>query len=149
MKSLGSIFAVLMLVLVVFGAMQVVGEEISENSNLDNDSVSLIANISTNVDNNLNVETSFQEAASNLTVNATFDSADVFAQEFLEGKSEGQQKQGLVKNLVKVPDLFILSLGAPQEDVGWIKAIILLVLGVILSFAAYRAFFGGGKVTDN
>jgi hypothetical protein len=149
MKSIGSIFAVLMLVVVVFGAMQIVGNEVAGNSNLDNESVFLIANISNNVDNNLNADSSFDEASSNLTVNATFDSQDVFAQEFLEGKSQGQQKQGIVKNLVKVPDLIILSLGVSQQDVAWIRSIVLLILTVLIGFAGYRVFFGGGKVTDN
>lgn len=149
MKSFGSIFVVLMLFMGVFVSMQIVGEESINNNQLSTESKQLIANYSSNIDGNLNLASDFNEASSNLTTNATFDSEDVFAQEFLEGKSEGQQKSGIVKNIVKVPDLIFLSIGLPESSLIWIKSIIGLILGVILSFAAYRAFFGGGKVTDN
>lgn len=149
MKSIGSIFTVLMLILVVFSGMRIVGEESISNSNLDTQSVSLIANISNNIENNFDIDGSYVEVRSNLTINDTFDNLDVFAQEYLEGKSDSKGKTGLIKNAVQIPDLIILSLGVPQQDVGWIKAIVLLILTALLSFAAYRAFFGGGKITDN
>jgi hypothetical protein len=149
MKSFGSIFAVLMLIVVVFTSMQIIGEESIDNSNLDSESVTLILNVSNNLNSNFNIESSFTESSSSLSENSSFDSADVFAQEFLESKSQGQQKQGLVKNIVKIPDLIILSLGIPEESVSWIKGFLLLIITVILSFASYRAFFGGGKITDN
>lgn len=149
MKSIGSIFGVLMITLAIFSAMIIVGEESVSNTNLDSESVLLIANISNNVDNNFNVDSSFVEVRSNLTTNSTFDNSDVFAQEYLEGKSDSTGKTGLIKNAVKVPDLIILSLGVPEQDVLWIKAIIILVITALLSFAAYRAFFGGSKITDN
>ena len=50
---------------------------------------------------------------------------------------------------MKIPDLIILSLGIPQQSVAWVKGIAILILTVILGFAGYRVFFGGGKVTDN
>lgn len=149
MKSIGSIFGGLIIILIVFNIMLLVGNESVTNSNVDTESVLLVAQVETGINTNFNYTTSFNEFDSNLTTNATFDSQDVFAQEFLEGKSEGQQKQGLISNIVKVPDLFILSLGVPQSSVIWIKGILLLVISVLLSFAAYRAFFGGGKITDN
>lgn len=149
MKSFGSIFVVLMLFMSVIVAMQIVGEESINNNQLELSSKELIANYSSNIDGNLNLASDFNEASSNLTQNATFDSEDVFAQEFLEGRSEAQQRSGIVQNIVKVPDLIFLSIGLPESSIVWIRALIGLILGVILSFAAYRAFFGGGKVTDN
>lgn len=149
MKSIGSIFIVLMLFMGVFVSMQVIGEESINNNQLSLESKQLIANYSSNIDGNLNLASDFDESSSDLTQNATFDGEDVFAQEFLEGKSEGQQKGGIVKNIVKVPDLIFLSIGLPESSLIWVKSFIGLILTVILSFAAYRAFFGGGKVTDN
>lgn len=149
MKSFGSIFVVLMLFMGVFVSMQVIGEESINNNQLSTESRNLILNYSSNINGNLNLASDFNEASSNLTTNATFDSEDVFAQEFLEGKSEGQQKSGIVKNIIKVPDLIFLSIGLPQSSLIWVRSLIFLILTVILSLAAYRAFFGGGKVTDN
>lgn len=149
MKSLGTIFVVLMLFMSVFVAMQVIGEESYNNNQLSSSSKALILNYSSNIDGNLNFVDSFNQSASNLTTNATFDSEDVFAQEFLEGKSQAQQKQGIVKNIVKVPDLIFLAIGLPESSLIWIKSLIALILAIVLSFAAYRAIFGGGKLTDN
>jgi len=149
MKSIGSIFVVLMLVTVVFTAMVQVGQESVSNSNLETESVVLIANVENGVNNNLDYNSSFDEFGSELTENATFDSEDVFAQEYLEGKSEGQQKKGFISTITTIPDLVILSLGIPQNSVIWIKGIFALIITVVLSFASYRAFFGGGKITDN
>jgi hypothetical protein len=149
MKSFGSIFLILMLVMAVFVSMQIVGEESFNNTNLELESQNLISNYSSNIDNNLNLASDFDEASSDLTVNATFDGEDVFAQEFLESKSDGQQKSGIVRNLVKVPDLIFLSIGLPEASIVWVKSFFALIIGVALSFASYRAFFGGGKITDN
>lgn len=149
MKSIGSIFIVLMLILIVFTAMVKVGEETVTNSNLQTESVILIANVEKGVNNNINYSSSFNEFSSGINASNNFDGQDVYAQEYLEGKGEGRQKQGLIATITTIPDLFILSLGVPQDSVIWIKGIVALIISVMLSFASYRAFFGGGKITDN
>jgi len=149
MKSVASIFFALMLIIVVFYSMQVIGEQSLTNSNLDSDSIALINNFSNNLDNEFNVNNDFDEFSSNLSVNGTFDNQDVFAQEYLEGKSDGTQKTGIIKKAIKIPDMVILSLGVPEQDVSWIRNIILLIITVVLGFALYRAIFGGGKVSDS
>jgi hypothetical protein len=148
MKSIASIFFGLMLIVIVFYGVQVVGEESKDNTNIDTFSVDLINNFSNNLDNEFNINTSFVELESNLSINSTFDSQDVFAQEYLEGKSDSTSKTGLITKLSKIPDMIIISLGVPENSVIWIKSIIALIIGVILSFAGYRAIFGGGKITN-
>jgi len=149
MKSFGSIFVVLMLFMAVFVSMQVIGEESITNNQLSLESKQLIANYSSNIDGNLNLASDFDEANSGFNSSGGFDGEDVFAQEFLEGKSGGEQKSGIVANIVKVPDLIFLSIGLPESALIWVRSLIALIIAVLLSFAAYRAFFGGGKITDN
>ena len=149
MKSLGAIFTILMLFMSVMVAMQIVGEESYDNSRISSQSKALITNYSSNINNNLNFDNDYNITESNLTENATYDSEDVFAQEYLEGKSGSDSRGGVVKNIVKVPDLILLAIGLPESSVVWVKSLIALLLTVILSFAAYRAIFGGGRVTDN
>ena len=149
MKSIASIFTVLMLIIVVFYGMQVVGEEAVDNTNIDQESLDLIGNFSDNLNNEFDYASDFGEFDSNLSTNATFDNQDVYAQEFLEGKSSGQKKQGIVAKAVKIPDMIILSLGVPNAAVIWVKGIVALIISVLLGFAAFRVFFGGGKVSDN
>ncbi len=149
MKSFGSIAVVLLLLMTVFTCMQIIGEQSFNNDQLSKESKALILNYSSNIDGNLNFASDFDESQSTLAANATFDGEDVFAQEFLEGKSDAQQKGGIVSNIVKVPDLVFLSIGLPESSISWLRVLVGLILGIVVSFAAFRAIFGGGKVTDN
>jgi len=149
MKSLFSIFVVLMLFTTVFYSMNIVGQEIHSNDNLDNESKVLISNINTNLNNDFQMDTSYNELQSNTSVNGTFDNADVYAQEYLEGKSQGDSKIGIIRTIWKMPDMIVMSLGVDQDSVTTFKAIIMTIVGVLFSFALYRMLFGGGKVTDN
>lgn len=149
MKSFGSIAVVFLLLMTVFTCMQIIGEQSFNNDQLSKESKALILNYSSNIDGNLNFASDFDESQSTLAANATFDGEDVFAQEFLEGKSDAQQKGGIVSNIVKVPDLVFLSIGLPESSISWLRVLVGLILGIVVSFAAFRAIFGGGKVTDN
>jgi len=149
MKSLYSIFVVLMIAITIMWTMSNIGTEVVNNSNLDSESVTLIVSVSNELNDNFNPNSSFDAATSRLAGNGSFDDEDVFAREFLEGKSEGETQKQRIVSISKLPDLMILSLGVPEEDLNIYKVIIVLFISVILAFAAYRAIFGGGKVTDN
>ena len=148
MNSISSIFGALMLIVVVFYGMQVIGDEVIGNSNLDNTSIILIGNISNELNQELNYSTDFNEFETNLSQNSTFDSEDVFAREFLEGRNEGNTKQGVIARAIKIPELVRLSLGVPRAAVAWIYGILITIITTILAFALYRAVFGSGKVTE-
>jgi flagellin-like protein len=148
MNSISAIFGLLMLVVIIFTGMQVVGEQVVDNSNLDATSVALIGNYSDRLNNEINATNDFGEFQTNLSTNSSYDSADDFSREFLEGRNEGNKKQGFIARAIKIPDLVILSLGVPQLAVAWVRNLILLIITTWLSFAAYRAFFGSGKVTE-
>ncbi len=148
MTSISSIFGVLMIIVGLFTAMQIIGNEVVDNSNLDAKSVLLIGNFSDKVNQEINITSDFGDFQTNLSVNATFDSEDDFSREFLLGRNEGNKKQGVISRAIKIPDLIILSLGVPKAAVAWIRNLILLIITTWLGFAAYRAFFGSGKVTE-
>ena len=61
MNSVGSIFAVLMLIVVVLTGMQIVGEQSVNNSNLDLESTNLIGNYSDTLNTELNYTSSFND----------------------------------------------------------------------------------------
>lgn len=151
MKSIYSVFIVILLTVTVFYSMNIVGTETATNpnNNLDNDSITLVTQFNSKLNKSLNLDSNFSEFDSNLSENGTFDNEDVFAQEYLEGKSSAEKKVGIIGTIYRIPDMFILSLGVELEDVTIYRTIILLIVGVIVSFALFRAFFGGGKVTDN
>lgn len=147
MKSIWGLFIGMMFFVTIFYSMSIVGEQIQSNSNLDNTSFALIGNLTTDLDNNFNPSSSFSEGESNLSVNATFDGEDVFAQEYLQRTSDSQKKASIVASVTRAPDVIFLSMGVSQSDVGIYKTILALILSVALSFAIYRMFFGGGKIT--
>jgi len=150
MKSFGSIFAIIMLFITVFYSMNIIGITSLATGDLDDQSKSMVVDLNSNLQTNYNLSTDFSSAQSNLTDgNATFDGQDVFAQEFLEGKSSALEQAGFIETIWSIPDTLIISLGVNQQDVALYKSIILLIIGAIVSFATFRAFFGGGRVTDN
>ncbi len=149
MKSYFSIFIVLILFVTVMYSMATIGVIAeSKNNALDDNSKNIIGNLTTSINNDFNINSSFSE--SELEINGSgFDQEDVFAQQFFEGKADSTKKAGVISSLVKAPDTILLSFGLPEEDVATFKNIILLFIGTVISFATYRAIFGGGKVTDN
>ena len=121
---------------------------LSKNDNLDDTSVSIIGNLSTTVESDFALNSTFDE--SQAAINGSgFDQDDVFAQQFFEGKSDSTKKAGVITSIAKAPDTILLSFGLPDESVSTFKTILLIVIATAVSFATYRAIFGGGRVTDN
>lgn len=152
MKSIASIFFGLMLVVTLFYSMNLIGtESFVSNPGLSEQSQDLAANFNTNLNNNFNLDEDFDQSRSNLTdpANSTFDSQDVFAREFFERESQTEQNVGIIKTLVNIPDTVLMVLGVPEEDVSIYRTILLLVLGALITFAGFRAIFGGGRIQDN
>lgn len=150
MKSIFSIFMVLMLIITIMWGMSGIGTEITGNSNLDTASVNLINNVTNILENDFNPDANFDAAVKNLSgEDAKFDDEDVFAREFLEGKSEGNVQEQRTTSITKLPDLMILVMGVPEQDLFIYKLIAGLILVMFGVIAGFRVFFGGGKITDN
>lgn len=152
MKSIASIFFGLILIITIFYSMSIIGtESFTSNPRLSEQSQDLVVNLNTNLENNFNLDEDFSQSSSNLTdpKNASFDSQDVFAREFFERESQTNQNTGLIKTLVNIPDTFLLVLNVPEEDITIYRTILLLILSALLTFAGFRAIFGGGRIQDN
>ena len=149
MKDFLTIIIVTLLVITVFIATINIGEHSLDNSLLTDDSRTLIEDIATTQDQEFNNE-QFEEGDSTLAEDdSTFDSEDTFSREFLEARSEGQKKTNLAERLLKLPDLIFISIGVPDSAVSSFKWVVSALLGIFVSFAGYRAFFGPGRITQN
>lgn len=149
MKDFLTIIVVSLIFVAIFGAAINVGQDKTSNSRLSSDSVTLIQNISYYQQQNIDQD-DFKEGENTLAGNnSNFDSEDTFSREFLESESSAQKKKPLAETITKIPDLVLISIGIPDNALSGIKWIIVTLIGVLLSFAAYRAFFGGGKVTQD
>jgi len=150
MKSIRSIFLfVAILTILFYGLGTVVTEAFTNNAYLEEESQDLAVNFNNNLENNINQSTAFDTFSSELSANGTFDNEDVFAIEFFERQSQSSEQQGVIRSIYKFPDLIILALGVPQEDVWVYRTFIITMIGVLIGFALYRAFFGGGRIDDN
>jgi len=149
MKSFESIIFVVLIFLIIFTGMITVGVEIMEkNPNLDEDSIGLIGNLTGELNINFNAS-QLGPASSNLTANGTFEGQDPFTLQFLEGKTDAQKQLSLAGKIKRIPEIIILSLGVDRDDLSMYLTFIFIILGLFVAFASYRAFFGGGKLTDN
>jgi len=120
MKSIRSIFLfVAILTILFYGLGTVVTEAFTNNAYLEEESQDLAVNFNNNLENNINQSTAFDTFSSELSANGTFDNEDVFAIEFFERQSQSSEQQGVIRSIYKFPDLIILALGVPQEDV-WV-----------------------------
>lgn len=137
------------LTILFYAVGTVVTESFTNNPYLEEESQDLATSFNTNLDNNFNSSTDYEPFQSTLSANGTFDNEDVFAIEFFERQSQSTEQQGVIRTIFNVPDLVILSLGVPEEDVLIYKTFILTVLTALIGFALYRAFFGGGRIDDN
>lgn len=149
MKDFFTIIIVTLLVVFVYTGVSVIGDDVIDNPNLDTESVNYILSINYELDTNFN-ESQFDESTSDLAgENATFDNQDTFSKEFLESQASAEKKVSIVKRITKVPDIILIAVGIDEDYISAIKWIIVTLLGIFIAFATYRAFFGGGKVTEN
>lgn len=141
-NTIFSILTVLMFVSILFGLVAQTSLDVLSNPLLDNDSVSAINTLNSQIDS---VDISESTIVNSVTVNSTFEGTDAFQREFLESKSvaEGENKN-LIEKVLGVPNLLITSLGIPQNDtLERVLSILILVLGVLVVLIVYKAWKTG------
>jgi len=148
MKDYLTIITVTLLITTVFIAAINIGESSLNNQILDDDSRTLIQDIATKQSEDFS-EDQFMEGEDTLAEeDSSFDSEDAFSREFLEGRSEAQQKTNLVERIIGIPSLILLSVGLPESFIRPFFWIVTTLVSIFVSFATYRAFFGGGRITE-
>lgn len=143
MKDLYTIYIVISLVLIAFTGIIIVGDEaIEKNSNLNAQSITLIAGINSSVS-----ETS--DGFEVREVNGSSLGQDPFVQQYLESKENVGRVQNLVDKVGRIPDFFTLSWGLNEEDSAPYLLYVGIFFTVILIIAGFRAFFGSGRITKD
>lgn len=140
------LIVLLFIVVIIFTGINEVGQESLTNSNLDNQSVILIININSDLNNNFN---DLALAQSNLTANESFEGQDPFVQQFLETKESTSQFSSLVSKIISIPDLLILGVNdqIPEQDLAVWKALLSAFIIIIIAVVIFVAFFGDGRIT--
>ncbi len=137
---------VVFMVVTIFTGLNVIGQESIGNSNLDNQSVQLIVNINSNLNDNFD-DLTLQ--TSDLTINSTFEGQDPFVQQFLETKEQTGSFESFVNKVISIPDLLILGVNSEidEETLAIYKVILSAFIILMIAVAAFVAVFGDGRIT--
>lgn len=139
------IMVVVFIVIVIFSGLNLVGQEISGNSNLDDASVTLITNLGNDIDTNYGDLTL---TTSNLTNGSIGNEGqDPFALQFLETKQQANQFLDIVNSVITLPDLFLLGIGIDEENILVYKLLLGAFIIMLIAVATFVAFFGEGRIT--
>jgi len=140
-------FFIATFIILFVGIINIVSSEIITNDNLDNESVVYITSLNEQLANNYEIS-KIEEGSSNISENASFEGVDSYSLEYLESKSEYQQKIKTLDVIKSTPDTFLLMFDLDKEQVEFfynlIGKIILFVIGII----GFVMLFGSGKVDD-
>jgi len=139
------IVTLLFLVVIVYTGLNVVGQESSGNSNLDDRSTTMINNLNSEL-NNFNSISNTENFTTNISAEG---GQDPFALQFLQSEQDSSKLKQTANSVAKAPDLILLSFSDDlNEDelnvwLGFLSAIIVIILFV----AFLNAIFGDGRVT--
>lgn len=131
--NIGNVIFIVFLSVAIFSIIAVIGTEAQNNPNLDLESTEMIIKFNYEVNNTYSLnELSVEE--NNITANSTFDGVDPFARQYLEDKSEIQQKKGVVDKALSLPTLIVSSFGVDNNK------LVIIMLG--LFFTGFSIFIG-------
>lgn len=140
------ITVLLFLVVVIFTGINEIGQESIDNENIDNNSISLIIQINSDLNNNFG-DLTLPE--SNLTNGTSFEGQDPFVQQFLESKEDTNRYEGLANKIISIPDLLILGVNEdiPEEDLAVYKVLLNAIIVIVITIVVFVAIFGDNRVT--
>lgn len=143
-NTIGTYMIIVFFITLMFGMIALTSDEIiSKNPNLDNKSLEVLAQITTDISNTYTVE-QLTLGQDNITANSSFTGTDSFEREFLESKTESNEKEGIVNKIIGVPDLILNSLGIQQPlIITTIKSLFGAFLVIFISLAVYKAWKTG------
>ena len=129
-NNIGTTALIILIVTILIGSLYFVSNDISDNNTkLDSKSVIVITNLGANYTNNIK-GTSFAIGESEYN-DSTFNSVDPFSRQYLEDKSEIDQKKSILNTVLLYPSFLISIFGVSNE-------IILLAFGTLLyTFIAF------------
>jgi len=140
-------FFIAVFIVLFSGMIILVSDEIITNDNLDNESVQYITSLNSQLAAKYDVS-QLGEGQSNLSTNASFEGVDPFTLQYLESKSESQQKISTLDVLKATPDTFLLSFELEEESVEFFYDLARNVITFILGIIGFVLLFGSGRADD-
>lgn len=127
-NNIGTLAIVIFLLTLLFGGLYYVSLDISTtNTKLDTKSIQVIENLGVNYVNNINT-TDFE--TNNTEFNdSNFDGVDAFVRQYLEDKSEIEQKKSFLNTVLLYPSFMLSIFGV--EDMVILTLFSVVVYGLI------------------
>lgn len=147
MKSIYTIFLFIFLTILVFTGLNLVGEDIKDNSNLDAESVAYIQTLDSQL-NNENNENYINYTNIDFHNARDFESKDIdaFSLQFQMGRTSAEQNANELNILEKSSNLFIYALGIESSDWTPYRTQFLWFLGILLAMIVAVLIFGPGRI---
>lgn len=138
------LFFIAVIIVGFAGVVQLIGVEIIDNENLNNESVSYISNLNANINTNYNTN-ELEIPTSNVTSNLTNEGIDAFALQYLESKQRAEANINTLGVISAVPDTFLLIFDLDRDSVLLFYQLFVLVIGFVLGIVAFNLLFGSGR----
>jgi len=127
-NNIGTLAIIIFLLVLLFGGLYYVSVDISNtNTKLDTKSVQVITNLGVEYQN-INSSTNFETEDTEFN-DSNFDGVDAFVRQYLEDKSEIEQKKSLMYTILLYPSFIISIFGV--EDMIILTTFSSLVYGLI------------------
>lgn len=128
-NNIGTMSIIIFLLTLLFGSLYFVSVDISSsNTKLDTNSIQIIETLGAEYINNIN-STNFNTENEEFN-DSNFDGVDAFVRQYLEDKSEIEQKKSLLNTVLLYPSFIISIFGV--EDMTILIMFSSLVYGLIL-----------------
>ena len=128
-NNIGTLAIVIFLLTLLFGSLFYVSLEVSDkNTKLDTKSIQVIETLGVNYVNDIN-NTDFETENTEFN-DSNFDGVDAFVRQYLEDKSEIEQKKSLLNTILLYPSFIISIFGV--EDMIILTTFSVLVYGLIV-----------------
>ena len=132
-NNIGTLAIVIFLLTLLFGGLYYVSQEVSsKNTKLDTKSVQVIKTLGVTYENDINA-TDFETDSGEFN-DSNFDGVDAFVRQYLEDKSEIEQKKSLLNTILLYPSFIISIFGV--EDMIILTTFSALVYGLIVFLIA-------------
>ena len=137
-NNLGTTFFVIFLITIFFTGLYLVNIEISaKNDKLDIKSEELIESLGSKYENNIS-DITFSEQESAVVNDSTFEGVDAYSRQYLEDKSEINQKKSLLNKIFLFPSILLMIFGV--EDMTLFIAFSSLVYGLITIYIGLQVY---------
>jgi hypothetical protein len=142
-NNLGTTVFVLFIVGIVLTGIFFISDDIRTNDKLDINSEILLNNLNNDYNSNYNYTTYLSQEQSNLTNGSNFEGVDAYVRQYLEDKSEIENKKSTVEKILTFPSLLLVIFGVSNSSmlIGF-NVLVYSFLSFMIGLQIFKAIYG-------